>query len=162
MRWRRWSQDRRVVGAAVLAAAVALLGGSGLAVASAASHPEPASAGRLLSFEYATVRAPRYAPPPPTEETRLDVRPPASLYEHAEVLSPEADATWRGMQAEDARRMAVALAEVRASDRRLDRELRASLAQARYDDASPGFERRAPEQVHEVEDDEDPGTPTEG
>lgn len=138
-----WWGDRRWVAATLGAGAVVLVGGSGLAVASAASHPEPASAGRLLSFEYATVRAPRYAPPPPTEEGRLDVRPPAALYRRAEAAAPEADAAWRAMQAEEARRMSVALAEVRASDRRLDRELAAQLKASRWE-AQPRPEEPGP------------------
>lgn len=150
-RLRELLADRRVFAAGAIAGAVLLVGGSTLAVASTAIHPEPASAGRLLSFEYATVRAPRYTPPPPTEETRLDVRPPATLYQHVEVLTPEADATWKAMQADDARRMAVALAEVRASDRRLDRELNAQLRAARYED------RRPAEVVQAVDDEDEPG-----
>lgn len=120
--------DRRVVAAAAGAAAVLLLGGSGLAVASAASHPEPASAGRLLAFDYVLARGPSYTPPPPTEATRLDVRPPAALYVPA--VTPAADAIWLATQADDARRMAAALAEVRAADRRFDREMAAQLREA--------------------------------
>ena len=84
---------------------------------------------------------------------RLDVRPAAGLYTRAEVLSPEADATWRDMQAEDAMRMATALAEVRAADRRLDRELAAQLRENRVDDAE---EDNAPAAfVRNLDDDEE-------
>ena len=152
-----WLSDRRVIAAGFGAGAALLLGGSGLAVASAVTHPEPASAGRQMSFEYATIRSPRYQPPPPTEGTRLDVRPPATLYEHIEVLAPEADAAWTAMQADDARRMATALAEVRASDRRLDRELTTQLRESRS-----GYERQRPAEFVQVVERDDDGPADEG
>ncbi len=111
---------------------VAVLVTGGWAVADAVSHPEPASAGRLIEVRRQVVHAPPYTPPPVTEEARLDVRPTGYLAAPDPALLPvEADASWRAMQADDNARMRAALAEVRAADARADRELAAALARTR-------------------------------
>ena len=110
----------------------AVLATGGWAVADAVMHPEPASAGRLIEVRRQVVRAAPYVAPPITEEARLDVRPTGYLAAPDPSLAAvEADASWRAMQQEDTARMRAALAEVRAADARVDRELASALSQSR-------------------------------
>lgn len=115
----------------------AVLATGGWAAADAASHPDPASAGRVIEVRRQVVRAAPYAPPPVTEEARLDVRPTAYA---AAPLAPEAQAAWSTLEAEDRARMAQAAQAVRAEDARLDRELRAQLAAVRAEAAPAAVE----------------------
>ena len=116
--------------AALGACAVMTLGG--MAVADAVIHPEPASSGRVIEVRYQLVRAAAYAPPPPTEEARLDVRPSGPVAPDASLIP----ATWTVEYSQSAVPMEdVALqrtlASIRAEDAKLDRELKADLARMR-------------------------------
>ena len=99
-----------------------------------ASHPvqDVAPDGRGLRVVYEVRREPAYTPPPPTEETRLEVLgayTPTRVEDG--VLSAQAGEALRSLQAEDAARTASALAAIRAQDVRIDRETAAALEDVR-------------------------------
>lgn len=125
---------------AIAAAGVALgLGAGGWAAAEASNRgAAPASDGRLV-IRYEVRRAPAYAPPP-SEATRLDVLSamPATTVDEG-VLSAQAAAAYRSLQAEDDARRAAALADIRAQDAVADRETARALERLHAESArQPG------------------------
>lgn len=131
---------------AIAAAGVALgLGAGGWAAAEASNRgAAPASDGRLV-IRYEVRRAPAYTPPPPSEATRLDVlsATPATTVDDG-VLSAQAAAAYRSLQAEDDARRAAALADIRAQDAVADRETARALERLHAESArQPGEDAAA-------------------
>ena len=124
----------------ITAGATLVLGAGGWAAADALrpAHTSGDAPRGALQVRYEIRREPAYAPPPPTEATRLEVMStaPATAIEDG-VLSAQAAAALRSIQAEDAARTAAALADVRAEEARIDRETQAALRAGREGDGAP-------------------------
>ena len=163
----KWDAKTRATAlAAAGAVVIAGLGLWGLASAQAAvSHPEAASGGRVMEVRYEVRREAAYTPPPPSEATRLDTLPGGTALVAADALvAPEVAIAWKTLQVDESQRMRESLAAIHAEDRRIDREMRASLARVRADYAPAYvqggslYETRGPEIADDADEGEAPST----